>query len=213
MEQDPEATPSDRRAVRDLFNWSVTCAVDWRAVVSEMRAAVRRGENAFDLPLCTETMAEILLAGLDRRPPGFVVRENGSPVAVTQLEVSAITLSPQILTPERFTAAAAKHLTASLEEFASLDVLWGRMSDEDVVKYVNDALEVEVGDLPLADARPYFVAFRGGDDEFWRVARQAQRDSGLSNLRLVRMARTATWNESAIVQLVKHIIARGNRPE
>lgn len=68
----PDLAPADRDIVRKLL-WDVLpLAIDWRDVLSIAKKNLDEGRCSVELPLRTETMAEVILAGADGRACSLV---------------------------------------------------------------------------------------------------------------------------------------------
>ncbi len=68
----PNLAPSDRDIVRRLLWEVLPLAIDWRDVLLIAKKNLDEGRSAVELPLRTETMAEVILAGADGRACCFV---------------------------------------------------------------------------------------------------------------------------------------------
>lgn len=67
-----EVAPTDRDLVRTML-WDVLpLAIDWRDVLSIAKTNLDEGRSSVELPLRTETMAEVILAGADGRACSLV---------------------------------------------------------------------------------------------------------------------------------------------
>ncbi len=68
----PDLAPSDRDLVRKLLWEALPLAVDWRDVLTLAKKNLEEGRSSVELPLRTETMAEVILAGVDGRACSLV---------------------------------------------------------------------------------------------------------------------------------------------
>lgn len=89
---DRERNVRERDVARDLLWEILPLAVDWRALVLEARAA--QDGHALELPLRTETLAEVRLAGVHRRACQFVSREHPLPRGMLLVPLPALAHGP-----------------------------------------------------------------------------------------------------------------------
>lgn len=68
----PDLAPLDREIVRKLLWQVLPLAIDWRDVMTLAKQTIDDGRLSLELPLRTETMAEVILAGVDGRACSLV---------------------------------------------------------------------------------------------------------------------------------------------
>lgn len=68
----PDLAPPDRDLVRKLLWEALPLAIDWRDVLALAKKNLDDGRSSVELPLRTETMAEVILAGVDGRACSLV---------------------------------------------------------------------------------------------------------------------------------------------
>jgi hypothetical protein len=79
-------------SARRLLWHILPLAIDWRAVLSDARAAPPG--SALELPLCTETVAEVVLAGVHGRPCRFLPGDEALPRGATLVSLPAAAYIP-----------------------------------------------------------------------------------------------------------------------
>lgn len=72
LDASPHLAPSDREIVRKLLWETLPLAIDWRDVLLVVKKNLDQGRSSIELPLRTETMAEVILAGVDGRACSLV---------------------------------------------------------------------------------------------------------------------------------------------
>lgn len=68
----PHLAPGDQDLARKLLWEALPLAIDWRDVLSMAKKNLDEGRSSVELPLRTETMAEVILAGVDGRACSLV---------------------------------------------------------------------------------------------------------------------------------------------
>jgi hypothetical protein len=182
------ADPKDRDAVRSLLWRILPFAVDWQQLVVSGARAIRAGSKAIDLPLRSETVAEIVLAGIDERSCKFVPNPSGAlPVGAALVRVP---VAAQALI-DADCAHLARAVVKQLGAETCLDADFPKYSDLRIAvdfKLYRDAERVPTdrrlaryflfkdADLPAEDGGP----------DLWALVKTALGQE-LKNLRLVRL--------------------------
>ncbi|MFO0606124.1 MAG: metallophosphoesterase [Polyangiales bacterium] len=215
--KDRAASDGDRRALERLFNECLRFAADWRALAAQGRDALpddpaaEARANAVDLPLSTETLAELVSAAIDARLPAFELRDN-VPVGLTCVQVPMILRAPALHTEEGFHEAIVRHL-AALPEFRAVMQRFRDPTSPKATKALEESLHTVGYEFPVGRARPYYVVIGDEDPTVWQVAQDAQRSSrGLKSLRLIRLSGGAVSGEFSILQFVREYLGRTRSP-
>lgn len=87
LELEEKGDPPARRALRAILLRVLPYATDWERVVSACTDALRSNEQAFEVPIATETAAEVIFAGVDDRPCLFEENTEDYPIGVSLLRV------------------------------------------------------------------------------------------------------------------------------
>jgi hypothetical protein len=184
----------DRDAVRSLLWQTLPFAVDWRELLLQSRSAIESNKNALELPLRTETLAEIVLAGADGRQCQFSP-DGDYPQGVGRIRMPAATLAPFFHSGgERLVEALVLHLCREEDpgdlQWTNLKRRFPKPSELSIV------VEKRLRNLARKGAPnrlPHYLLFidaeleEGKDMEaLWGVARAAF-GKELPSLRLVRL--------------------------
>ncbi|MFO0759348.1 MAG: hypothetical protein U0359_22840 [Byssovorax sp.] len=106
----------DNRQLAQRLVWQVLpFATDWRAWVEVGRAKLAGGEAFVDLPLANETLAEMILAGIDCRACRYEKDSPRGPLGGALLRKPAAARAPLLdLTGQRLVEATVGHLATKL---------------------------------------------------------------------------------------------------
>lgn len=190
----------ERAAVRGLFAEILPFAVDWHGALLQARAAVPiDGAGSIELSLRTQTVAEIVLAGVDGRCCQFAPAFPDSPMpeGVAHERLPATTYAPIYETNESvLVEAVVMNLGAQGTPLAkTFSSLRGAYVGEELKRLVNVELE-ECARRPYRGApHPRYLLFidavvgdhrKRDTNEFWAIVRSAL-GRELPKLRLVRL--------------------------
>lgn len=183
------ADAEDRRAVRSLLWQILPFAVDWRQLVVLGRSTFAGGQGFIELPLRSETVAEIVLAGIDDRCCRFAPPSaGGMPVgaALVRLPAAAQTALFDI-DGTRLAELVVRQLAAE----AHVETTYARYPD--LRAAVEGTLQYYAREAPEDELLPYYLLFvdadlagNADDPDLWALARTAL-GSELPSLRLVRL--------------------------
>lgn len=89
----PDLAPPDRDLVRTLLWETLPLAIDWRDVLTLAKKNLEEGRSSVELPLRTETMAEVILAGADGRACSLV-EAKPYPHGTARIPMPSVMLAP-----------------------------------------------------------------------------------------------------------------------
>lgn len=202
-----ENAPSSLRAALRTLLWQVLpLASDWRQLVRMGLASFSRSRNAVDLPLRSETIAEIILAGIDDRYCNFApVTSQELPIGATVVRIPTLAKSALL---DRDGSRLAQLIVKELATVVNMKT--HEVPYEDLRTDVDALLEYHTLEAPPHERLPYYLLFvadelRGTNPEqdLWTISREAV-GSALPCLRLVRLTGSANKEHT---KLAKHIDA------
>jgi hypothetical protein len=184
----------DRRCVRELLWRILPMVADWSSAVEQARAAFSTGGTSLELPLRSETIAALVMAGADGRP--------------AELDPVSARGKGQVSPPAAWYAPVFPNRQELLDSFVvALGAQGGPTASvwADVKKTWNDPAELriavaaqlkELADPGSPDWLPHYLLYvdqamapragQGGAGAFWRVVQDAL-GSEFPALRLVRL--------------------------
>ncbi|WP_437636226.1 trypsin-like peptidase domain-containing protein [Sorangium sp. So ce854] len=179
----------DRRVVRTLLWQILPIAIDWRQLILLGRSTFADRQSAIELPLRSETVAEIVLAGIDDRCCRFAPSAAGGvPIGAALVRLPA---AAQTALFDEDGTRLAQLIVHQLAAPAHLDVAYARYAD--LRAAVEGTLHYHAHEAPEDELLPYYLLFvdadLGGstdDRDLWALARGAL-GAELPSLRLVRM--------------------------
>ncbi|MCK6685635.1 MAG: serine protease [Thermoanaerobaculia bacterium] len=196
----------DRRMVRTLLWRFLPLAIDWRQLVVDGRLRIASGSNQIELPLSSETIAEIVLAGIDDRLCCFRLADAGDlPVGAALIRLPAAAHAPV------FDLDGTRLARLVVEQIAAAKGINAHPYDKKLDR-VRAALQYAASSAPDAERLPYYLLFeREGDaaaEGLWSLAR-ASLTSELPSLRLVRITGgNSRADEYGLGEIIKAIYVR-----
>lgn len=189
----------ERHRVRQLLWRTLPLSVDWHAVVLQARRVLAQGGQAIEVPMSTETIAEIILAGTDGRSCEFVMDDRG-PRGASRVPLPPEAYSPMFFTSEeggnRLVDAVVGHWFC--EQQPIIKSFPGRKAPKPDDPKVRVWIRKKFADLARKDnpeRLPHYVAFSDEEwhetcgtsmDALWTVACEAFKKE-IPALRLVRL--------------------------
>lgn len=198
-----------RNALRSVLWFVLPMAIDWKEVVLQGIATFSAKKNALDLPLHKETLAEIVIAGIDNRCCRFApIANDQMPVGASIVKIPAMAQSALFdRDGSRFTELVVKNLAALIGNVA--DGAYRNMQEE-----VEAALHSRAFLAAPRDRLPYYLLFletdlRGAEyqQELWTLARE-KLGQALPTLRLVRLTGGNVTQNRLLVDQIKAIFDR-----
>jgi hypothetical protein len=201
-----DAPMEDRRVIRNLLWHVLPFAIDWRQLVVMGLGTFSTGHNFLDLPLRSETVAEVVLAGIDDRCCRFAPAATGAmPVGAAVVRIPA---AAQTALFDRDGSRLAELIVQKLA--AEVDIQGSYSRYPEMRDAVEGTLRYHASEAPDDELLPYYLLFLdadlGGeqnDHDLWALAR-AKLGEELPSLRLVRLTGGALVEETV---LAKHIDA------
>lgn len=200
------ASKEMRGALRTVLWQMLPLAIDWQALVRSGVATFTARRNAIELPLRSETIAEIVLAGIDDRccrfdPPA----EGHMPVGATVVRIPAMAQSALLdRDGSRLAQLIVKQLAAEMD-LESHGARYPELREE-----VDAVLQYHAVEAPDDERLPYYLLFLEADlqgkeieHDLWTLARSKLSEE-LPHLRLVRLTGGQAGQE---IILAKHIDA------
>ena len=105
----PDVAPADRDLVRKLLWEALPLAIDWRDVLILAKKNLDEGRSSVELPLRTETMAEVILAGADGRACSLV-EAKPYPHGTARIPLPSVMLAPFFHTEKHAVSALVKDI-------------------------------------------------------------------------------------------------------
>lgn len=212
LANDKDATADDQRLLRAIFNECLRFAIDWREVISLGREALRRKQNAFELPTRKESVAELLMAGINDGMPAFDLSRPGAVVGLTRVAFPPILRGAVALTRERLVEATVKHIAGTVfADNPDLDHARAHPQTPEALADVEGTLRAMGFEGASEHGRPYYVVFGTDEADLWQVVCEATRDK-LPSLQLVRWTGGADANEAALVAHIKTLLHSPTKP-
>lgn len=200
----------DRRALRDLFWLLIPFSVDWRAHAGLIRAAVEDKQRVIEVPYCTLSVAEVIMAGADGMRVQWKV---DAPVGQPLMGQGAIRLPPKLLVPSLGPGLIRQQIEEDLARRLIIDAVDGEKRRE----LINRRLASRFGS-PRSTRQRYYLAFvdlEHGQEKDARLSLAVQALDGLSDtLRLVRLSGDGSDEEEDILTAMLGIVdLQGHRKE
>lgn len=211
-----DAERNDREVVRSLLWQILPFAIDFRRLILVGREILGGGLSALDLPLRSETVAEVVLAGIDDRCCRFAPIGSGMPIGAARVPLPAAVHAPLFIDEERLSKLVVQQLAADM----GLTSAYSR--DADLRAVVEGTLRYHAKEAPDDEILPYYLLFTeapfnsgeparaheiDGERDLWALARSALgRD--LPSLRLVRLTGGALDEETLLARHIEHICRR-----
>jgi hypothetical protein len=200
------ASKDVRGALRSVLWQMLPFAIDWQALVVLGVATFTSRGNAIDLPLRSETIAEIVLAGIDDRCCRFAPPLVGQmPVGATVVRIPALAQSALL---DRDGARLAQLIVKQLA--AEMNIQGHTSQYVEMRDEVEAILQYHAFEAPDDERLPYYLLFLEADlhgketeHDIWTLARTRLSEE-LPSLRLVRLTGGNTGQETL---LAKHIDA------
>ncbi len=189
----------DREIVRSLLWQILPLALDWRSLLLQVRQSLADGANAVELPLRTETIAEIVLAGVDGRHCQFAIG-GIKPQGVARVAMPASAYAPFFDSDgERLVEGVVLNLCQEGDAADPRQSYWKRLKqgypDPAELRTVVETKLKKLARKDSHDYLPHYLLFidkelRAGSDkdvgEPWAGAKAAF-SKALPSLRLVRL--------------------------
>lgn len=200
----------DRRVVRTLLWQILPFALDWRQLVVMGLSPVVGAQRFLELPLRSETVAEIVLAGIDDRFCRFATSAAGAmPVGAALVRMPAAAQSALFdIDGSRLAQLVVQQLAAEVHIEAS----YSRYPD--LRDAVEGTLRYYAHEAPDDEILPYYLLFvdadvggNEGERGLWAVARSAL-SRELPSLRLVRLTGGSLTEETLLAKHVEAICGR-----
>ncbi len=199
-----------RVALRTLLWQILPMATDWKELVRRGLTTFSSRQQAIDLPLRSETLAEIVLAGIDDRCCQFApAKSNELPIGATVVRIPTLAKSALL---DRDGSRLAQLI---VKEFATaVDLPTHDISYDDLRTDVDAVLHYHAHDAPPKERLPYYLLFaadelQGKDKEhdLWTLARGSI-GSALPTLRLVRLTGSANRDHTLLAKHIDSILRR-----
>jgi len=198
----------DRAIVCKILWRILPLAIDWQKLVV---AALRDFPDKFtstcnfiELPLRTETIAEIVLAGVDDRACQYVSLGPGKmPIGAGVVRIPAAARTVIDVDGSRLAESVVQDLASRLmiDHYKQ----YGEMRDA-----VDALLQYHAQYAPEDELLPYYLLFADGDgcnDNLYTLARNKLKDE-LPSLRLVRLTGTDVFHETILAKHIDTILRR-----
>lgn len=211
LAQDTRASAEDQKLLRVIFNECLRFAVDWHAVI-QGREVLRRGDNAFELPIRQEPVVELLLAGIHDELPAFDLSQPDDAVGLTRVKIPPALLGTVARTRDRIVEATVQHLAGTVfANVPSLDHARKYPASPEARADVEGRLRAMGFEGASDHRRPYYVLFGNDESDLWQVVCDATRDA-LPSLQLVRCTGTADVDEAATVVHINRLLHSPTKP-
>jgi len=208
LAKDAPPSAEDQKLLQSLFNECLRFSIDWRAVLSLGRQVLSRGDNAFELPIRKESVAELLMAGINDGIPTFDLSKPEAAVGLTRVAFPPISRGPVALTQERLVEAMVKHIAGTVfVDNPDLNHARTQPASPEARADVEGTLRAMGYEGASDHGRPYYMVFDTDEPDLWQLTCAAKRD-GLPSLQLVRCTGGADANESALVAHIKTFLRR-----
>ncbi len=205
-----DADIEDRRVVRSLLWQILPFAIDWRQLVVMGLSTLVGAQRFLELPLRSETVAEIVLAGIDDRFCRFATPTAGAmPVGAALVRMPAAAQSPLFdLDGSRLAQLVVQQLAAEVH----IESSYARYAD--MRDAVEGMLRYHAQEAPEDEILPYYLLFvdadlgsKEGERDLWALARTAL-GRELPSLRLVRLTGGSLMEETLLAKHVEAICTR-----
>lgn len=206
------ADVEDRHVLHGVLCQVLPIAIDWRQLIGSARSTLEEGPNCIDLPLRTETLAEIILAGIDERLCRFAPVDTGMPIGAALVRRPAATWSAFFdVDGTRFAEAVVEQLAAELR---INDSSYARRRD-----VIEAKLDYYAHEAPQGELLPYYLLFdeddlgaappdgRPRERDVWALAREVL-GRELPSLRLVRLGGGSRKDETKLAMHIREIFSR-----
>lgn len=200
----------DNRAVACKILWRILpFATDWQKLVT---AALRdfpdkftAASNFLELPLRTETIAELVLAGIDDRSCQYTLPGPGKmPVGAAVVRIPAAARAAFIDVDGSRLAECIVH------DLATRFMVDHYKHYSEMREAVEGLLQYHAKFAPEDELLPYYLLFvneDGNDDNLYALARNKLK-SELPSLRLVRLTGTDVYHETILAKHIDAILRR-----